>query len=380
MTWSEFTQELREFGGELLDELIPEPLQQILWVEPPAVHQHPGAGDRTVHPLGACPSAPAGPSTAEGDAVPRTDGPRPLALRQWLAAGATPQVRPTRARYVIPDYPDRRYVLPEAQLEREFLEDAFGAIAVEPQPTPVRKLISTKGAFDLLHFAGHGAADTDAIPEARLLLQGRIEGGRYIEAPFTTTTVNNRSDLTDADGSRPLVVLNACQAGRLGYALTRIGGFAQAFLHGGAGAFIGTQWSVGDAPARVFTETFYRGCWTVRRSPRPPWTPATRAGRRRAHGWPMPSTATRTPGLYAGSFLNRGNKGEDDGDAAQPRDAFRPDVIETVTDGDLSMTPPASAGRRRRELPQDVTAVRLQILAVQVMRASTGGSERPRAA
>ena len=59
-------------------------------------------------------------------------------------------------------------------------------------------------------------------------------------------------------------------------------------------------------------------------------------------------------------------------DAAEPQDAFRPDLIETVTDGDLSMTPPASAGRRRRELPQDVTAVRLQILAVQVMRGLNG--------
>ena len=59
-------------------------------------------------------------------------------------------------------------------------------------------------------------------------------------------------------------------------------------------------------------------------------------------------------------------------DAAEPPDAFRPDLIETVTDGDLSMTPPASAGRRRRELPQDVTAVRLQILAVQVMRGLNG--------
>jgi CHAT domain-containing protein len=185
-----------------------------------------------------------------------------MGLVRWLYDSGWPperlQVRPTRARYVIPDYPDRRYELPEAQAEREFLEKTFGATAVEPQPTPVRKLISTRGAFDLLHFAGHGAAETDAITEARLLLQGRVEDGRYIEAPFTTTTVNTRSNLTGADGSRPLVVLNACQTGRLGYALTGIGGFAQAFLNGGAGAFIGTQWSVGDVPGRVFTETFYR--------------------------------------------------------------------------------------------------------------------------
>jgi hypothetical protein len=51
---------------------------------------------------------------------------------------------------------------------------------------------------------------------------------------------------------------------------------------------------------------------------------------------------------------------------------FRPDVSETVTDDDLVTAPPASGGRRRRELPKDVTAVRLQILAVQVMRGLNG--------
>jgi len=42
-----------------------------------------------------------------------------------------------------------------------------------------------------------------------------------------------------------------------GYKLTGIGGFARAFLRRGAGAFIGTLWSVGDSPAREFTEEFY---------------------------------------------------------------------------------------------------------------------------
>ena len=59
-------------------------------------------------------------------------------------------------------------------------------------------------------------------------------------------------------------------------------------------------------------------------------------------------------------------------DVAEPRDAFRPDVSETVTDDDLLTAPPASGGRRKRELPKDVTAVRLQILAVQVMRGLNG--------
>jgi hypothetical protein len=58
-------------------------------------------------------------------------------------------------------------------------------------------------------------------------------------------------------------------------------------------------------------------------------------------------------------------------DVAESR-TFRPDVIDTVTDDDLFVTPPASGGRRRRELPKDVTAVRLQIVAVQVMRGLNG--------
>jgi len=36
------------------------------------------------------------------------------------------------------------------------------------------------------------------------------------------------------------------------------GGFADAFLRAGAGAFLGTLWAVGDALARKFTEAFYR--------------------------------------------------------------------------------------------------------------------------
>jgi hypothetical protein len=253
----EFTQELREFGGELLDELIPDKLQEILWVNRrrftsiQVLATEPFIPWELVH------------LRQPGKPLPReTRFLGQMGLVRWLYGRHWPpqrlQVRPNRARYVIPDYPDRRFELPEAQLERQFLEDTFGALAVEPQPTPFRKLISTKGAFDLLHFAGHEAAETDAISAAQLLLQGRIEDGRYIQAPFTTTTVNTRANLTATDGSRPMVVLNACQAGRLGYALTGIGGFAQAFLNRGAGAFIGTQWSVGDVPARVFTETFYR--------------------------------------------------------------------------------------------------------------------------
>jgi CHAT domain-containing protein len=140
--------------------------------------------------------------------------------------------------------------------ESQFLENIFQAIAIDPQPTPVRNVLET-GSFDLLHFAGHGLAEQGNIANAKLMLQGRVENGKYVQSYLSATTVEQYSNLSSSN--RPMVVLNACEAGRKGYTLTGVGGFAQAFLKGGAGVFVGTLWSVGDRPARMFTETFYEG-------------------------------------------------------------------------------------------------------------------------
>jgi hypothetical protein len=54
-------------------------------------------------------------------------------------------------------------------------------------------------------------------------------------------------------------------------------------------------------------------------------------------------------------------------DVSQPLAEFRPDLIETVTDADVTAPAPAPGRRAQRELPKQVTAVRLQIVAIQVM-------------
>jgi hypothetical protein len=54
------------------------------------------------------------------------------------------------------------------------------------------------------------------------------------------------------------VVLNACESGRGNRGFAGIGGFASAFVKGGAGVFIGTHWSVGEGPSRTFIEAFYK--------------------------------------------------------------------------------------------------------------------------
>ena len=126
---------------------------------------------------------------------------------------------------MIPDYPHPDYRLPETLEEAEFLRQKFAATAVDPQLNSVRTLLSEGGAFDLLHFAGHGVAEHDNIANAQLMLQGRVENGNYLPAYLSATTVEQFARLENADGTRPMVVLNACQAGRAGYKLSGIGRF-----------------------------------------------------------------------------------------------------------------------------------------------------------
>ncbi|MFY9554325.1 MAG: CHAT domain-containing protein [Blastocatellia bacterium] len=251
-----FADEMREFGGDLLDELFPPKLQQILWDHRKdlksimVISDEPFIPWEIVHL-----KEPGKPLPAETRFLGQ------MGLVRWLHEAGWPpdkmQIRAGRARYVIPDYPDAGYVLPEATLEANFLSKKFGATAVEAKSAALRQLLRTAGEFDLLHFACHGQADQGNISNAGLLMQGRMESGQYITDLLTATTVEQNSVLKGPDDNRPLIVLNACQVGRAGYKLTGIGGFAQAFLKRDAGAFVGTLWSVGDSPARTFTETFY---------------------------------------------------------------------------------------------------------------------------
>ena len=81
-----------------------------------------------------------------------------------------------------------------------------------------------------------------------------------IPASLSATTVSQHCRFQKVK-KQPIVLLNACQIGRTGYALTGISGFAQAFLKGGVGAFIGSLWAVGDRPARVFQKHSILLCW-----------------------------------------------------------------------------------------------------------------------
>lgn len=253
-----FARELRFEGADLWKELLPEALRRDLWAnrdqlsgifilsEEPFV---PWELLFIVEPGQA--AKPDGKFLAE------------LGVVRWLYdAEASPPteivVRKGRARYVIPSYPAIPAIelrpLPEAQNEIAFLEQHLAAMPVTPLPDDVDTLMSGPGAFDLLHFAGHGAAAAGVIDEAQIMLAGETRAGSYVPNYLGAKAVSGGADF---GGGRPMVVLNACQAGRLNWKLTGLGGFAQAFLSRKAGAFIGTLWSVGDDTARDFTEALY---------------------------------------------------------------------------------------------------------------------------
>lgn len=257
---NEFTEQLVDFGVRLLRQLVPQELQADLWKYRDSLDGIFVISEEPFIPWEML-------FLVEPGKVVSDEGRffAELGLVRWLyearaAAPAELKVRKGRARYIIPDYPEVRnddfnlYPLPEAQAEAAFLKVAFAATPVEANPAAVRTVLKGPNAFDLLHFAGHGAAARDIVDEAQVMLAGELTPQGYVAEYLKADHVEARAEFGT---SRPVVTLNACQAGRADWKLTGMGGFAKAFLSRGAGAFIGTLWSVGDTPARVFTETFY---------------------------------------------------------------------------------------------------------------------------
>lgn len=252
-----FNQELRAFGGSLFDELFPSELRAMLWKHHEQIESIMVLSTEPFIPWELIHLKEPGQTYLPTKTIFLAQ----MGLVRWLYGSGRFPVRQISmkkdreaAAYVIPDYPDPHYRLPQAEEEAEFLEATFGAVKIEPTSVKVRVALSDS-SFKLFHFAGHGVAEQNNIANSKLMMRGRIEGKNYIPDFLSATTVSQYANLLK---NRPIVVLNACQIGREGYTLTGIGGFAEAFLRGGAGAFIGPLWSVGDRPAKIFTETLYK--------------------------------------------------------------------------------------------------------------------------
>jgi hypothetical protein len=258
-----FRSEVRAYGGELFDQLFPKELQQRLW-------QH-RARLKNIRILSTEPFIPweLVHLKSPGGRLPReTIYLAQMGLVRWLFDKPGPptqlRVRDGRAWYVTPNYPDPDYVLEEPAKEAAFLEKMFAAKPVPASTAPVMALLTKRGKVDLFHFAGHGTATGGSVEDAAILLEGRYDPNAaaqqaYVRDDLTARRIEQEAELArPGDPIRPLVVLNACQVGRPGLQLSSIGGFAEAFIHAGAGAFVSSLWSVGDEPAASFTTELYR--------------------------------------------------------------------------------------------------------------------------
>ena len=252
---TDFQMELQAFGAELFNDLFPPELQRALWTRRAQIDSISVLSDEPFIPWELVHLKDPDEAGMPADALFLGQ----MGLVRWLydVAEAPQRLHLDRVRYVIPDYPERD-ALPATKEEKTFLVEQLHATPVEPQPSAVMDLLRQPGGFDVLHFAGHGGADSAEIGDAKLLMQGSDEGAAHVDAYLRARVVKALARLEGADGARPMIVLNACQVGRLGFNLTRMGGFSEAFLHAHAGAFVGTMWSVSDASAHAFTVNFYK--------------------------------------------------------------------------------------------------------------------------
>lgn len=167
-------------------------------------------------------------------------------LSRWLAGRPQPLTLPVAKMALVAWGRSRNLDL---QGEVAFLEGLRGADRqvrlIEPRLRTLRAALAS-GEFDSLHFCGHGDAP-DRADHAEL----------HLEDHTRFTPVNLQGAARNLGRGQPLVFLNACRTARGGFSLTGLGGWAGHFLAAGAGAFIGTHWTVSNSKAEVFSQHFY---------------------------------------------------------------------------------------------------------------------------
>lgn len=185
-----------------------------------------------------------------------------LGLTRWMYGTARPTVIPvdvTRVVAIAPEYVNPEYALPRALEEVHTLGELLAASprsAVDP--AELRRAIAD--GFDLLHFAGHGRW-RDVAPLGQEIAFAAFSED-HDDGSASYTDIDARRDLPELDevptaARAPFVFLSACDVGRLRSGATGLGGFAEVFLRGGVGVFIGCSWAVRDDVTAAFVREFY---------------------------------------------------------------------------------------------------------------------------
>lgn len=140
--------------------------------------------------------------------------------------------------------------LPLAKAEEAYLLSlANQERQVETVPADYLDVIEAlaQGGYEAIHFTGHGIFRDPDPNRSCILLEANEE--------LRPTDIAGRT--RNLGAAHPLVFLNACQSGRSELSLSDIGGWAAQFLRAGAGAFLGSYWSIYDQGAYQFAQSFY---------------------------------------------------------------------------------------------------------------------------
>jgi hypothetical protein len=251
---------LRESGSKLAEQLFGEEIGALLWRRrnhlTHLVVQSSGEVDipwEIVHLV---------PPSGRPDDV-RTNFLGDKGLTRWVYDTARPTELPVRVDRVIgiaPDYADPDLKLARTQEELRALRKYLtGQGRVVETKDDLRTAI--KEGFDLVHFAGHGRwRETDPRGQEiafAAFMSANDDGTASYRDADARQDVPELDDPTAAE-SQPIVFLSACDVGRLRAGAAGLGGFAEVFLRGGVGVFIGCSWAVQDDAASAFVKTFYR--------------------------------------------------------------------------------------------------------------------------
>ena len=222
---------LSQEGEQLWDRLVPTEVQRQFWDCLGRIEQLTILSDNDVFPWEVLhPGGELGFLVTGDFPVTRT-------VEKWRW---TRRLYKSPARFVVPRQPVD--VPPEAEREAGILRDILGA--TEPNISTLRELqgLIDDGGFGVLHFACHaGFSQDDRGPQIML------------DKPFLPRELGRWRQAWH----QPLVFLNACRSAGPRYRCFGVDGFAERFLHAGAGAFIGSLWEVGDLTALRFAQELY---------------------------------------------------------------------------------------------------------------------------
>jgi hypothetical protein len=252
--FSQLQIELRSIGTELFRRLFPHDLQEVFWKYRKKIDHLKFYCEEAYVPWELLHVVK--PGEALGN---ETCFLGQMGLVRWLHGHTAPtqlHIRKNRACIMIPSYPGRE--LASAKHEGVLLKKLVGAKPVTPPNRKnLIKLLSGPAAFDLLHFAGHGNGDERDPSQNTIELEPSDPQAVPELRDLSPKNVASLCRLTGKDGSRPIVVFNACQAGKMGKYMDGLGGFPPAFLEREVGMFVGALWSIGDSQAETFIDEFY---------------------------------------------------------------------------------------------------------------------------